>query len=203
MKLKSLLTCLALMLYLSATSKTWMVTNSGFTFSPNSITINFGDTMVFSLSNSHNVVEVSQSTWNTNGNTALPGGFQLPFGGGMILPTNLSVGTHYFVCSPHASSGMKGQIIVLPATGVTEVNKAVDFSVYPNPATHILTLKTNKQIAGLNFMLSDISGKVLLQDKLFNETTQIDLKNMPRGIYFIRIENSEPATKNILRIIKE
>lgn len=52
------------------------------------------------------------ATWSVNGNTPLSGGFTRPFGGGLLTPsTGLTVGTHYYVCSPHASSGMKGIIV--------------------------------------------------------------------------------------------
>lgn len=94
--------------YSAATTHT--VTNSGLTFSPSTLTINVGDTVVWNIGSNHNVVEVSQSTWNSNGNTPLSGGFTTPFGGGTVVFS--STGTHYFVCSPHASSGMKGTITV-------------------------------------------------------------------------------------------
>src|ERR1035437_5829805 len=79
------------------------IVNSGFTFSPASVTINTGDSIKFVLASAHDIVEVSQTTWNASGNTPLSGGFTTPFGGGLVLPAGLAAGTHYFVCSPHAS----------------------------------------------------------------------------------------------------
>ncbi len=94
-------------------SSTTTITATGLSFVPTPITIVSGDTVNFSIGGSHNVVEVSFSTWSVNGNTPLVGGFNLPFGGGILTSaTGLSVGTHYYVCSPHASSGMKGIINV-------------------------------------------------------------------------------------------
>lgn len=88
---------------------THTVVDAGFSFSPATLTINLGDTVVFSISPAHNVVEVTQTTWNNNGNTS-NGGFTLPFGGGTLVIG--IVGTYYYVCSPHAAMGMKGQITV-------------------------------------------------------------------------------------------
>jgi plastocyanin len=96
---------------------TYTVINSGFTFSPASLTISVGDTVVFSLAGSHNTVEVSQATWNANGNTPLSGGFSTPFGGGTVIFS--TAGSHYYVCSPHASGGMKGVINVVLTTLTT------------------------------------------------------------------------------------
>ncbi len=86
------------------------IVDAGFTFSPAALTIAVGDTVNFTIGGAHNVVEVSFATWNANGNTS-NGGFQLPFGGGQLIFPN--AGTYYYVCSPHAGMGMKGQISVV------------------------------------------------------------------------------------------
>ncbi|HYQ85642.1 MAG TPA: plastocyanin/azurin family copper-binding protein [Bacteroidota bacterium] len=88
------------------------ISNSGFTFSPNNVTIVSGDTVQFVIAAMHDAVEVSKATWDVNGNTS-NGGFMVPFGGGTIVLTD--TGTHYYVCEPHASIGMKGIIAVNPA----------------------------------------------------------------------------------------
>ena len=89
---------------------TVVISNSGLTFTPDSVTLNEGDTISFSIGASHNVVEVDSTTWANNGSTS-NGGFQLSFGGGDI-EGGLQAGTYYYVCSPHASQGMKGIIMV-------------------------------------------------------------------------------------------
>ena len=95
--------------YAGATIHT--VTTPGFNFSPSTLNIALGDTVEFSIGTAHNVLEVSQATWNANGNTPLPGGFSLPFGGGTLMLQNS--GTYYYVCEPHAGGGMKGTITVV------------------------------------------------------------------------------------------
>lgn len=102
------------------TATTWTVTNSGNSFSPVTLTINVGDAVNFDISNAHNAVEISQATWNANGTTRLAGGFQTPFGGGLVQASSLGLGTHYYICDPHASSGMKGRIIVQSCTPPTQ-----------------------------------------------------------------------------------
>ena len=97
-----------------AHATTHTIGTSGFAFSPAALNISLGDTVVFSIGGTHNAVEVDQGTWTSNGNTPLSGGFSVPFGGGMVILTG--VGTHYYVCSPHASLGMKGTITVTSTT---------------------------------------------------------------------------------------
>lgn len=112
------------------------IVNSGYTFSPDSVTITSGDSINFVLASIHNTVEVSQTTWAANGTTPLSGGFSTPFGGGIVTPAKLTAGTHYYVCGAHASMGMKGVIIVQgTSTGITENQLQTGISVYPNPTS--------------------------------------------------------------------
>jgi len=87
---------------------------SDLVFSPASLTITLGDSVTFALASIHDAVEVSQADWNNNVNNPLAGGFAVAFGGGIVLPANLPVGTHYYICQAHISFGMKGTITVLP-----------------------------------------------------------------------------------------
>ena len=77
----------------------------GMTFSPDTVICDVGDTINFILGGSHNAVEVSDSVWLVNGNTS-NGGFSFGYGSaGMYMPTNAQ--TYYYVCQPHASSGIR------------------------------------------------------------------------------------------------
>ena len=116
MKKCLLLLSILISTYYSGYSTVWIINNSGTNFVPASITINIGDSVNFIIANAHDAAEVSQSTWNANGNTLLPGGFKTPFGGGMVLPAQLGAGVHYYVCEPHAANGMKGTITVQNCT---------------------------------------------------------------------------------------
>jgi len=114
---------------------THTITSSGFTFVPNNITINLGDTLNFSLESIHNAREVSLGTWNSNGTTS-NGGFEVSLGGGIVVLTE--VRTYYYVCVPHASFGMKGTITVTSVTGIESAheiipNKFTLHQNYPNP----------------------------------------------------------------------
>jgi plastocyanin len=89
----------------------WTVTASSYSFNPTVLTITQGDSVNFHLANIDDVVEVSLATWNANGNDLMPG-FSLPYGGGTLHSSQLSVGTHYYVSSLHSTLGMKGIIVV-------------------------------------------------------------------------------------------
>ncbi len=86
------------------------ITNSGFTFTPDEVSIKAGESIEFSVSSSHNVVEVSEETWHANGATS-NGGFSVDFGATKTI-TFRNTGMYYYVCQPHAGMGMKGKVVV-------------------------------------------------------------------------------------------
>lgn len=180
-------------------STTWTITNSGFTFSPATVTINLGDDVNFILASIHNAVEVSQSTWNINGNTALTGGFQTSFGGGLVPASKLGVGTHYYVCSPHASSEMKGTIIVQNLTGILDNNLSSNFTVYPNPSDNVLTISANSNLSGTQFFIADQTGRIVFNEKLTDGATQIDISKLSSGIYLINFEGQKNRTFKLIK----
>src|ERR1700722_17250195 len=79
---------------------TWTITNSGDNFSPDSISVNTTDTIIFTLANIHDAVEVSQANWVTPANVPI-GGMTVNFGGSTVLASTLSVGVHYYICQNH------------------------------------------------------------------------------------------------------
>lgn len=168
-------------------STTWTITNSGFSFTPASLTIIQGDIVNFTLESIHDAREVSQATWDINGITALPGGFQTAFGGGSVSATQLGVGTHYYVCSNHASAGMKGVIIVQSSTGIADNQVHPDISIFPNPSMNLITIKSGYNLKDSQYLITDQAGKDVIKGKLLNEATQIDISQLPSGIYFVQI----------------
>ncbi len=91
---KTTLMAALLIISLAAFSVNLTITNVGYLFSPATITIDAGNDIYFMLESMHNTVKVIQATWDANGTIALPGGFSVPLGGGQVLTTQLTVGTH-------------------------------------------------------------------------------------------------------------
>ena len=167
---------------------TFTIVNSGFTFSPPTLTITLGDTVLFSLGGNHNSVEVSQATWNANGNTS-NGGYALGFGGGVLVPTQVK--TYFYVCQPHASMGMKGQIIVNSPTGipVVETNDRV-LKFQPNPVAAKTTIHTGITDGISNtFIVFDITGKEVFKLVNVSNNYQLDASFLKNGIYFAEIRS--------------
>jgi plastocyanin len=172
------------------------VTTSGFSFSPSSLTIHPGDTVVFSFSNSHNAIEVTHETYNANQSTS-NGGFNLPLGGGSVSFPN--TGTYYYVCGPHvAEFGMKGIINVVTTTAINDVLPDTELKIFPNPATENITvnyLLKNKSYVELSLVTITGAEVMKTMKEAQNEGTysfNFDFSEIIQpGIYFIKISTSE------------
>lgn len=96
------------------------VDSTNLRFSPSSVTITEGDTVRFFWSGQalpHNAVESNEVF--DSGEPARAVDYSFTFERGMN-------GTYDFVCEPHASVGMVGQIVVEPAPPLNETNATTE-----------------------------------------------------------------------------
>ncbi|MBL7964936.1 MAG: T9SS type A sorting domain-containing protein [Flavobacteriales bacterium] len=184
--MKHTLTLLAAVVAGSLAAQTVNTTGSN-TFSPAVLTINLGQTVTFNVGSGHTATEVSQATWNANGTTS-NGGFNFAPGTHTFTPS--TAGTYYYVCQPHASMGMKGQIIVDSGVGMDQLPAAPALTFAPNPASDVLRIEGAP--AGSQLSLVDAGGRILLDLRL-EASGQIDISAMPAGLYVIRLMDAQGA----------
>ena len=167
-----LLSCVAL----SSQAQNTISTLNNSTFSPATTTIELGESVTFNISGIHTATQVSEETWMANSNVPLPGGFNFTSGSHEYTPTE--IGTIYFVCQPHAGSGMKGTIIVESTTAIEEA-AAIAFRIYPNPVADELTIEAQ----GMNeFQLIDVQGREVMRHTV-NGNDRINVAQVPEGNY--------------------
>ncbi len=156
------------------------------TFNPSTLTIDQGQTITVTVTGIHTMTEVDQSVWDMNGNTS-NGGFNYSAGTHMLTLT--LPGTYYYVCIPHAGSGMKGQITVLSTVGIdgTEANSV--FALFPNPAKDMITVTTAVS-GGMALSIIDATGREVAHQKLTGDDT-IDISALASGNYTVAILNKE------------
>lgn len=203
-------TFIVLLITLTATSisfsTTYTITDSGFSFTPSSLTINIGDAVNFVLGSNHTVREVSQATWNANGTTS-NGGFDLPNGGGIVVFNQARA--YYYVCVPHASLGMKGTITVT-ATDVKTMSEITPNNFilnqnYPNPfnpstsITYSLPNTGHITLEVFNMIGQKVATLIDGIENAGSHQIQFNANKIASGIYFYRIQfNSLTLTKRML-----
>ena len=81
---------------------------------------------------------------------------------------------------------------------IVETNETQNFmKVYPNPATQWLLFEaTNATQNNFEIEIADICGKKINSYKYNNIPLQINLSNMPNGIYFYQIKTNQQTIQN-------
>lgn len=110
-----------------------------------------------------------------------------------ITNTNTTIGNIFF----ERSHSQKTISPIPTSIGNIEQNRM--FSIYPNPATMSVTVNwTGTQAA--NIIVADITGKqVLTNNVAANNTKQIDISTLTKGLYFVTVEsNGQRTTQKLL-----
>jgi hypothetical protein len=77
----------------------------------------------------------------------------------------------------------------LTVTGIDDL-PVLDFEivVFPNPASDHLIIRTDKeQHKNLHYQLYDLSGKIILQNKILETETKIPVNHLKPAVYLLRI----------------
>jgi hypothetical protein len=84
--------------------------------------------------------------------------------------------------------------------GINELQQS-KFSLYPNPATDKITVEIAEGQAPPQLSMMNLNGEEVLTLSLIKPKTQIDISNLPSGVYFVRVTNDK--TVEVGKIIKE
>ena len=121
--------------------------------------------------------------------------------GGFDMQTNLSSATStgcYYVTvkmfnnAVPTDSATETYIICNSPTAVPNVNKTTEVALYPNPSTSELNVVYDPANDVKNISVYNIIGKVMAVYKASDVNgANLDISNLPSGIYFLRLFNSE------------
>ena len=147
--------------------------------------------------------DTTQIVWNTSGfdSTWIDNGIGLVSDSGSLVVGPLYVNTTYTL------TGMKhdGTTIVRSITvSIDESTKVVDIekqnhvSVFPNPATDVVTITTTDFAVGDFVTLTDVSGKILFNKKVIAKQTSISLDSVGSGTYIVMYNN-----KYVTKLLKQ
>ena len=83
--------------------------------------------------------------------------------------------------------------------GVEDVSDSFGISVYPNPATDVLNISSQKtQI--LSASLTDVVGRKVLSTKIEAQNGQINVSHLPKGVYILTLKTKDQTiTKKIIK----
>lgn len=126
----------------------------------------------------------------------VPGDFHLQ----MDLTTATSGGTYWLTVSMNqqgalGASKTETYVITKGNLGVNNVNNDDNISLYPNPATSNINVVYGQNAGVKNIAVYNIIGKVMTFYKVTNNgSANLDISNIPSGVYFIRLLDANGGT---------
>lgn len=90
--------------------------------------------------------------------------------------------------------------VSVTGVGITEL-KTMLYTVYPNPTNNIINIQFEKVGESTSYELTSIEGKIVLEGKVNNNLTQLDLSRESKGIYLLKVISNKKITTH--KIIKQ
>ena len=88
-------------------------------------------------------------------------------------------------------------------TAIKDLRADINMSVYPNPTTDFISLKVESSKAeGMQYTITDFSGKVLQTSNLKSDIEQINFSNYANGVYFLSVKQENNQLIKSFKIIK-
>ncbi len=99
------------------------------------------------------------------------------------------------ICPVESNSQRKGRIITS--------NNIQVLNVFPNPANNLITVQIpNDSLNSAYAEIFDISGKILIKQKLTSESLNIDVSLLSNGIYLIKVKTDNQNLTKLVVISK-
>ena len=150
--------------------------------------------LTFLLSFSVNA-QTSHQVLSASGGDATGSGGSVAYSVGQIVYTT-STGT-----TGSVAQGVE-QAYEIYSVGIKETALNISLSVFPNPTSDFLTLKVQDyNNEALSYNLLDEQGKLVLNEQITTQDTQIAMSTLARGSYFINIVQTNKQIQTF-KIIK-
>jgi plastocyanin len=171
-------------------AENYSITTSGFSYSPDNLSVNVGDVITISASNTHPLVQVDKETWGSNGSTPSQNGWGVKTSDYSF--TAETEDTIYYVCQNHVGMGMKGMIIVSNTTSVSNLsNMENDIEVYPNPVNDVMFVSAINDIYPFDLAIYSMSGSMLISKKINSKDVEINTSGLKEGFYLLDLNYGE------------
>jgi hypothetical protein len=87
--------------------------------------------------------------------------------------------------------------------GIKESELNISLSAFPNPTSDNLTLQIkNYNNEKLSYQLFDMQGKLLNNEQITGQQTQINIESYPIATYFVHVRNQENKHVSSFKFIK-
>lgn len=103
----------------------------------------------------------------------------------------------------YLSPGVEQPFEIQTVLGQDNFNVNLELSVYPNPTTDIIYLKIKESsFESIQYQLFDINGRLVENNKVFGNSTIIQMGKYPEAIYLLKVLDNNKEVKTF-KIIKK
>ena len=128
-------------------------------------------------------------------------GFCCGFGSGSILLTETTTGDTLFFNNTFSGDSLVEPFCLGNATGINE-NELSNLLIYPNPTQNSITINVgNNQLTNASINVIDMTGRILITQRINNQNIQLNLSHLSKGIYFINFRNNLGG--KVFKVVKE
>lgn len=89
--------------------------------------------------------------------------------------------------------------VLVPSLASIGELDVIDWEIYPNPASDVLNITIN-DLSFDNIMIIDMNGKVVIEQRIENETLILDVSNLQSGTYNVIISNATNKISKKLQV---
>ena len=68
-------------------------------------------------------------------------------------------------------------------------------NIYPNPVTDVLNVQWNNTTESANLSIRDLSGRLVLSERVANGNAVLDLSNLSLGNYILELQTEEGSLR--------
>lgn len=109
-------------------------------------------------------------------------------------------GAYYLIIHDYDCYSEKSNVINYWHTGTNKKTLDYNVFVYPNPARSQITVSLPQNYNRGELTLVDVNAKEILTQKFKGNRAQINISNLPDGIYFLQISyDNQLITKKIIK----
>jgi hypothetical protein len=139
----------------------------------------------------------AQQASTASGGDALGSGGSAAYSVGQIVYTANTANTG------SVAQGVQQAFEISIVTGIkNETKTSMLLAVFPNPTTNFLNLQiADLKTEQLTYQLTDALGKLIIENKIFESSTQINMNAQVEAIYFLNIIKNNQTVKTF-KIIK-